>query len=302
MILHALRRFPGALLKRPPSISHAVMVGQKPSSKPSWQKKPALTHFLCLPLVTEVSRPQLDRSLKQFTAEMCETTPGKRASQDDNESSTAAQPPEAFSPKSIRPLGTLHLTLGVMTLDQDKLAKAVQVLNSLDVASMLKPTPNSSTGPDSDTQQETAVPALTIDLKGLESMHDPDSTSILYVAPSDPTDRLYNFCLALKSQFEEFLVSDDRPLRLHATIVNTIYGKNRSASSRSQGHGPKAKGSLKLDARPVLQKYQDFVWAENFTLDRIAICEMGAKKIMDAAKVRVLDERYTEVASATLPS
>ncbi|CZT22876.1 uncharacterized protein RCC_08582 [Ramularia collo-cygni] len=276
------------------------MVGPNPPSKSQWQKKPTLSHFLCLPLVTEISRPQLDRSLGQFKAEVCADGPGDLTTRDESGTSAAAQ---SLSAKAIRPLGTLHLTLGVMTLNQDQLAKAVELLRSLDVATLLQPSSvDSKSESESGQSQNTTAHALTIDLKGLESMHDPESTSILYVAPSDRTERLYAFCLALQRHFEEFIVSDDRPLKLHATIVNTIYAKSKNSASRSQGHGPKARGSSKIDATAVLRKYHDFVWAENFRLDRIAICEMGAKKIMDAAKVRVVEERYTEVASAALPS
>lgn len=276
------------------------MAGSKSFSSSQWQKKPNLTHFLCLPLVNETSEPQLDRSLKKFIEKVCSDAVTKSTTQSEQGSDAASQSQEQPLPvKAIRPLGTLHLTLGVMTLTKDRLAKVIEALDALDVAALLKS--HSGTSPGSN-EHDIPVPALSLDLKGLESMHDPESTSILYIAPSDPTDRLYNFCLALRKHFEDFLVPDDRPLKLHATIVNTIYAKSKKPADRSQGHGPKAKGSFKLDARGLLGEYKDFVWAEHLALDRIAICEMGAKKVMDANKVRVLDERYTEVATTALPS
>lgn len=280
------------------------MVGNKSSRQPAWQKKPPLTHFLCLPLVTEASQPQLSRALKQFNENVCSNT----SKESDDQSEIAAA---KIHPKSIRPVGALHLTLGVMSLNEDQLAKAKELLGSLDIPALFKQSSSSRLHSDSDVEQDTAVTALTVDLKGLESMHNPESTSILYAAPTDPSGRLHSFCLALEKTFTDFLVPDDRPLRLHATIVNTIYAKgkkpvsrggDRSSDDRSQGHGPNAKGSHKMDARPILEKYQDYVWAEDFKLDRVAICEMGAKKILDAAKVHVLDERYTEVAHASLPA
>jgi activating signal cointegrator complex subunit 1 len=182
----------------------------------------------------------------------------------------------------------------------------------LDVSTLLRQATGTPSEPKARLEQDKAPFPLCISLTGLQSMHSPESTSILYAPPKDPTERLYDFCLALQKHFKEFMISDDRPLRLHATIVNTIYAKGRKpagrssnsrgsgSEDRSQGHGPDAKASLKMDARDILQNYHDYSWAEDFELDRIAICEMGAKKILDAAKVRVLDERYTEVASTAL--
>lgn len=171
-------------------------------------------------------------------------------------------------------------------------------------------------------------------------MSTPSNTSILYIAPSDASQRLYPFSLALQQMFrdEGVLLPDDRDLKLHATIVNTIYAKGRkkkkgyapnrgegrvSSSSRSsgehheghakaeevedrsQGHGPDANAPMKFDARALLEAYKDFVWAENIALDRIAICEMGAKKKRFGGDGRVVvvgeEEAYTEVASVGLP-
>ena len=36
---------------------------------------------------------------------------------------------------------------------------------------------------------------------------------------------------------------------------------------------------MMLDARDVLARYADFVWARDFRLERVAICEMGARKV-----------------------
>jgi activating signal cointegrator complex subunit 1 len=47
-----------------------------------------------------------------------------------------------------------------------------------------------------------------------------------------------------------------------------------------------------------LERYQDFVWARDVVLDRIAICEMGAKKVVENGEV--VGEQYTEVASVSL--
>lgn len=127
-------------------------------------------------------------------------------------------------------------------------------------------------------------------------MHAPEKTSIIYIEPCDSSERLYPLCLALQNIFKEegILVTDDRELRLHATLVNTIYAKGR----RSEGHGANANAPLKIDARALLDKYESFVWAKDVVLDRIAICEMGAKKRVENGEV--VGEEYTEVASVSL--
>lgn len=255
-------------------------------------KRPQLTHFLCLPLINSSSRPVLEASLASFRNGVADSLPSK----------------------AIRPVGALHCTLGVMSLSQRQLEAAIETLQACDVVETLRQVGGEMLSGD--------IKALRIDLQGLESMHEPHNTSILYVAPRDSTQRLLPFCLAVQAKFQEksLLVSDDRPLRLHATIANTIYAKSSmlkqkvsrqrqdssSAASEapldgSSGHGPNAKSSLRIDARGLLEQHKNYTWAENVTLDRIAICEMGAKKKYDE-EGRLIGEEYKEVASIALPT
>lgn len=279
--------------------------GRAPSAK-----KPPLTHFLCLPLITTASKPQLEHSLKAFTDATSpqperDPEPSELKIRDEisNEEGTLRFVPA----KAIRPLGTLHFTLGVMSLGQDQVKEATEYLQALDLDALL------SSANASETQSNVAP--LKINLTGLHSMHEPVKTSILYAAPEDLTGKLYPFCVALQKEFTDrgVLISDDRELKLHATIVNTIYakgsrltqdsskvqGSSTQTTDRSQGHGPNAKAPLKLDATKLLDQYKDYVWAENIILDRLAICEMGAKKVFDDTG-KLVEERYTEVASIQL--
>ena len=149
-----------------------------------------------------------------------------------------------------------------------------------------------------DGQEDVPVMPLVISLTGLEPMHTPSSTSILYTSPLDYTSRLYPFCLALQTAFVEagFLVPDTRPLRLHVTIVNTVYAKEKSARRKGGGHGKDRKGVVSLDARELLERCEGFVWAEEVRLERVSICEMGAKKVEEGEEVE-----YFEVGSVELP-
>lgn len=303
--------------------------------------------------------------------------------------------------KAVRPIGALHLTLGVMSLDHEKLQQAVQHLQSVDIRRLLTPSGKSSKNqPQTTTDQATSIPTkdvgpwtaegvesasipstlsrpispppmsdkeppLRISLKSLQSMHAPHKTSILYAFAEDPSERLEPLCNALRGQFMEagFLIDDQRPLKLHATIVNTIYakGRKRSRKTREQtnkqqknpgvneikveestlddqkqgseaevedhkakettaqpsgqtasnggeaghndgttGHGPNADAPLKINAVGILERYKEYVWADDFVLDRVAICEMGAKKIFNE-KGEVVSEEYKEVATLSLP-
>lgn len=301
------------------------------------QKRPPLTHFLCVPLVTPESRPQLEASLKAFKDEVSPPAPEanqaiERAEESHGKDGDVVLP--YVHPKSIRPVGTLHCTLGVMSLDQEKLTEAISLLESIDIQAMLKDTTvqskdasdtrstfHESTAGKLDSLEKPITPPtlerhdgpFQVDLKGLVSMHSAKSTSILYSSPADGTGRLLPFCIAVQKMFKDkgFII-DDRPLKLHATIVNTIYAKGRNRPSKAnggasnqetkaQGHGPNASAPLKIDATTILEKYQDFTWAKDVILDRVAICEMGAKKVMDEDE-NVTDEEYTEIANIALPT
>ena len=322
------------------------MARQKGPKRPPAPKKPALTHFLCLPLVTPTSRPELETSIAQFRDDVCQTDTDVMLEDGSPEQSNVSQP---VHPKAIRPVGALHCTLGVMSLKSNELLEVIDFLKGVDIQQLLEqtvdtfasagnlaPAENETAGSSSVNQPitppnvERSTAPLTVYLKGLVSMHALEKTSILYSAPEDATGRLYPFCVALQKLFKDkgFMVEDNRELKLHATIVNTIYAKGKARArrhnlkpssaepggesatyggsadrqdARSQGHGPNANAPLKIDATAILRKYKDFVWAENVVLDRVAICEMGAKKTLDEDG-NVKAEEYTEVAAVALSS
>ncbi|KAL8793573.1 MAG: hypothetical protein Q9195_003836 [Heterodermia aff. obscurata] len=270
-----------------------------------------LTHFLCLPLITKHSKPQLQLSLQRFA--------------------TTAMEKYEVPPKAIRPMGTIHLTLGVMQLTtEEQVEAASNFLRSLDLPQMLKsvpqrefvhpnitePSDNSSTNHVSSNTgakpsvKEAAIseaagsdespPPLKVSMSGLESMHTPSKTSILYTSPKDSTSRLYAFASSLRDAFlsVDLLVPEKRPLLLHATIVNTLYAKTKGRA-KGTGHGKDNHGIGKFDATFLLEEFQDFEWASDFCVERVSICQMGAKKeIVDGVLV---NEEYVEVASVPLP-
>lgn len=216
--------------------------------KPS---NPRLTHFLCIPLVTTSSRPQLQTNLAAFRADIAKETP---------------ENPNGIPEKAIRPIGTLHLTLGVMSLlTPSRVQEALTVLKSLDLRASLANTSNASgeaqlpaehksTNGEGD-KGEVEVEPLTITLRGLESMHTSSKTSVLYTSPVDTDGRLYSFLNSLKEVFvdADLLVKDKRPLLLHATLVNTVYVPG--IRGKGSGHG-RSRARLTIDARELLRAYE----------------------------------------------
>ncbi|PQE30902.1 activating signal cointegrator 1 complex subunit 1 protein [Rutstroemia sp. NJR-2017a WRK4] len=311
--------------------------------------RPPLTHFLCIPLVTSTSRPQLQAALQKFKADVTSTSTSTSLSplnpssstlppssstldpeeeEEDNGWSTISRSrrenknekgEEKFSiPESaIRPLGTLHLTLGVMSLTTSELVRgAVELLHNLDLPSLLSPPAAESSAsereeprpgmkepqPDATENQTGRKEShpLKISLRGLHPMHTPSTTSILYAAPvSSPPDTLLTLCERLRDRFTEagFMVKEERALKLHATVVNTVYvkggrGVGNAGNSRGggkgdwgRGHG-KRKAKITFDAREVMERYKDFEWMREVRVEKVAICRMGAKRGEDG------EERY----------
>ncbi|KAI5862370.1 RNA ligase-like domain-containing protein [Durotheca rogersii] len=239
--------------------------------------RPVPTHFLCLPLVTGTSRLQLSTSLSTF--------------------STDVTSPDSFAipEQAVRPLGTLHLTIGVMSFPKDEgLEKAVELLKTLVPSRILGSVREAAaTILQADASADPAVtkptrepgdegarppPLLPVTLKGLHSMQPSASkASVLYAPPVDTDGTLRRFCEHLRSVFQEagLMTAEERPLLLHATIVNTIYVKGRDRKGKGKGKG---RDKSTIDARGILDRYDDFVWVEDAPLDKIAICRMGAKK------------------------
>ncbi|KAF2689744.1 hypothetical protein K458DRAFT_290948 [Lentithecium fluviatile CBS 122367] len=195
--------------------------------------KPQLTHFLCLPLVNEASKPQLEAELETLRQDV--------------------EKKGLVPLKAVRPVGTLHLTLGVMSLDANQLEEAQQYLQELDLQALLRDISArmvaekaAADGAVAENLNVAGLPdtqALLVELKGLSPMHKPSQTSILYAEPKDAEGRLHAFGSELRERFTRggFLVEDKRALRLHATIINTIYAKPKGPK-RHRGMSGKEKG------------------------------------------------------------
>lgn len=232
-----------------------------PMAKPV-PKRPALTHFLCIPLLTPASRPQLAASLASFRREVA-SAPEKRLRVPDG---------------AVRPLGTLHLTLGVMSLQGERLEEAAGLLRGLRMGELVREAREEEAGRAEAAAArvggatEVADRGMEISLRGLRSMQKASQAAVLY-APVDTRGVLRPFCERLRARFLEagLIVDDERPLLLHATVVNTVYVRG--------GARGKGRKRVTLDAQQLLDRYEDYVWLEGFVVDRVAICKMGAKEV-----------------------
>ncbi|KAL6860961.1 kinase A anchor protein [Trichoderma novae-zelandiae] len=224
------------------------------------------THFLCIPL----TGVQLATALASFRADVT--------------SAMSFGLPE----DAVRPLGTLHLTLGVMALKRDGVEKAVDILRGLRLRDILAETRlakdgNTSaatlalSGGSNVSTQLSGADGLSLTIRGLHSMQPPAKAAVLYAAPSDPDGILHDFCKRVQKPFQEagLMIDENRPLLLHATIINTIYVKNNS----SGGARGKRRERLTIDARALLSRYDGYLWAEKMPISRVALCRMGAKPI-----------------------
>ncbi|OJI81052.1 hypothetical protein ASPTUDRAFT_127798 [Aspergillus tubingensis CBS 134.48] len=360
------------------------MSNPRPHPNQRKEKRPPLTHFLCLPLINATSLPQLESSLATFKASVPTLQPQHQHEHGHEHHQHARQPQPLIPPSAHRPVGTLHLTLGVMSLPTpDRLSQAIRFLHSLDLEAMLRETQSSSP----QTLPSDPTPPTSPFLISLESLHAiprAKAATVLHAAPVDPTNRLYPFCVKLRDRFLEEgflqqqrqvdLAAGDsaemapasvgskpkaRPLLLHATIVNTIYAKGKGGGHGGRGgrggdgRGDKRKRQYTFDAREILARYRDynpsgegvesvestgtvpslgvienegsetgsgsegesglskrkgtpFVWARDFPIESVCICEMGAKKLVpdlngkDEGMNARLGEKYRVVAEKSL--
>ena len=259
---------------------------------PKKEKRPPLTHFLCLPLINSTSTPQLASSLAEFKEAIPLIPPPSQAS--------SLKPPTRLVPDdALRPLGTLHFTLGVMSLPtEERLQEALEFLQSLDLRSILQDVEAtlSAQGTETSTSKSTTQEApqpLNISLKSLSALPSARNATILHARPSDPTSRLYPFSNRIRDKFIEagFLLAessrakdDDKGTQNNEPEPGSSKGPDEKGeeASKPQNHGKKPRplllhatvantiymgrrrqaggkrDSYKFDARDLLSKFRDY--------------------------------------------
>lgn len=183
----------------------------------------------------------------------------------------------------------------------------------------LKPTSPGSSPSSTVQPKPSAPPILTISLRALSPFptHSPSRATVLHSAPYDPTGRLQRFCLGLLAHFKAagYMLSDQQAdrerLTLHATLINTVYAK------KSRDGEKKRIGKVTFDATRILRVFNEqggdgssfqgtttasdvngacaFTFASSISLNRVQICEMGAKRLDPEHDPDGLGEKYVVV-------
>ncbi|KAI9300801.1 kinase A anchor protein [Cunninghamella echinulata] len=208
----------------------------------------------------------------------------------------------SLDPQTLIQQDNLHITLGVMSLNTtDEISQATALLHDKCL-------------PLIQSYQTSSAP-LTIDLHQLDVMQcNPKSAHVLYVQVKDNShnNSLYQLCNDINQIMVDngLMEKDNRPLKLHVTLINTIYGKKRSnemANSSNQrevsnesintmdsnnnkekdNHGKdnnkkrhfiskrsKQKKRISFDATSILDTYGD-IHLGSFTLDKLHLMKMG---------------------------
>ncbi|MDI1491858.1 MAG: hypothetical protein OHK93_003069 [Ramalina farinacea] len=316
--------------------------------KPPPAPRPSPTHFLALPINTPSQRAQLEESLGKFrdavvindlgatTSRNAAQPPTTRGASGDattdkalmravgadnaptspHESSTHAnEETRVVPPGAVRPVGTIHFTLGVMHLPTPSdVERAVAFLQNLDLAlltSLGSPTPQQQQQP------------FAIDLVGLKPLPSASKATVLFIEPAAGAsrERLQRLVQGVKDAFVKAepasLMMEERKGReevlLHATVVNTVYARKGARNGNGRGRvtmdvralvgGEEQEGQERVE-----RNWGNSVWAKGVEVGRLCICEMGAEKVraprtgMSTGKERaVVDERYREVTGVNIP-
>lgn len=271
-----------------------------------------LTHFLCFPITTQHSRPQLEKSLHHFR-----TDP-----------STSKIPPGAF-----RPLETLHISIRPLSLPTaDRVQAACHHLRSLDVDGLLQRISTRASGNTQAVHEvqkglpsihqassaqalstESRLPPLAVSLSGVRiiplrrTQTYPDRGTMnhsLHTLYSDSTSRLRPYIDEIRQSFDVtgFQIAG---LRQHSSdrivIVDTMHASNRPKTFTRDPNQPskfrRALPSL-FETENITRKFESFVFAENMRLEKLSLCRLGVLKEIEKLGA---EAQLQEVCSVSLP-
>lgn len=243
-----------------------------------------LTHFLCIPITTPQSRPQLQKTLHQFSKDPC----------------TSRIPSGAY-----RPLQTLHIPIRTLSLQtQDRIEAACHHLRSLDIDGLLRRTSETTPGT-----------SLTITLSGVyskpllaqEGLY-PDRGSLdwrLKTSCADSTSRLRPFLDEIRRCFDVsgFQIPGARPRNPDYLVIllSTMHAWSRSRKLVRDSEEPyklRAADPPLFETKDITKKFENFVFAESLRLERLSLCELGLTKRIQKMGA---EAQLLEVCSVPLP-
>lgn len=245
----------------------------------SYEQFHSLTHFLAIPLLSPVSRPGFWNSITRLL--------------DDPSAATVPR-------HDIRPLNTLHIRLGSMSLTTpERFAKSTEVLQSLNFKNILEAaTGDSEEGvafdaerlwkiassltmtPDSSAPRKDVAP-LNVSVCGLHPRKIGMEAQSIYLSTNvvDLTQRLNPLLETIRYAYREASL-----LHVKQSSGSSIPSMTLLASiNRQPGlvpcrqHQGKFRSSPipRYDFRDIINQYKDKTWSRDIRLDRVSICEMG---------------------------
>lgn len=290
---------------------------------PKPPKRPLITHFLCLPLCTPSSKPQWQSSFQTFAKDiytqglnpeaissvnMMHLTLGIMSLTTEDKKTAAC---ELLKGEGVRRLvwkstgfgregeegegSSTHQGSPGLDKSEGQNPEAVsstqQHLNA-EKSSGLTPSSHQQLQHINHVHSNQSSPSLhssspyTISLFGLHTTRIRTSTSTLYASPSPPDSPLHTLCQSLRELFlhATLLIPESRPLLLHATVFNTLYCAKKPEKGK------------KINAKALMEKWDQGKWVGDMRVRRVAIWEMGAK-IDVGGRCR----RYKELEGVDLP-
>lgn len=141
--------------------------------------------------------------------------------------------PPLFPDSAVRPLGTLHLTLGVMSLTtKDRLDEAISFLDSLDIEQILRDATSNDATEQSSTSavstSEDGLAPISVSLESLYALPKAKAATVLYAKPIDPTSRLYPLGVKLRERFVEAGFIQPEYLKTKPRKSSKITSNNRA--------------------------------------------------------------------------
>lgn len=197
----------------------------------SFRKKQPFTHFLSFPL----NDPRIQEGFLKFKEEVLE-----KCSQDHGVEASIFQNPNK-----------LHLTIGTLALLNDmEVRKACEELQQCQ--SFIK--------------EITGGKPLELEVKGTEYMNDdPGMVDVLYakVSVKDASDKLQVIADRLVEHFVScgLMVREWDRVKLHGTVMNTLFRKDSTAESSGSGGRP-VNSREAFDARNILKTFGSYHFGE----------------------------------------
>ena len=267
-------------------------------------RQQSLTHILRIPFLTHESYPHLRASIQGFADDPLVSTRFPRA--------------------GFRSLEMLHVSIAALRLPTpDHLDFAWQLLNELshnDWRALVQGRRDSS-GIESTCLEQITSEALTslfrVDLVGLshgssfaEKPRTPAKAIRLYIPIRDDTARLASFRRSVIHAFSAAgLMESPLPHYTQNEIVrlvdttNFVWGDpirmDTKMSEQMRSRKFLRPEPLKFDARPLLARFHDRIWAKGVALERLAISNIRPEGRMDTETFE--GRRYPECMSVPLP-